>query len=107
MRTWAKVGIVFITIVVVAAMAQGKPEVSMKCEAKGGSGSCVIENKGSKAGDVEVDVILVCRDGEHLAHLAAKVEAGNHVTKIIDGFTPSVGILTSCAGIDYRNFRVK
>jgi hypothetical protein len=107
MQTWAKIGIVFITIVVVAAMAQGKPEVSIRCSANGGTGSCVMDNKGSRAGQVEADVILVCRDGEHAAHVSAKVDAGNHVTKIIDSFNPRVGLLTTCAGIDYRNFTVK
>jgi hypothetical protein len=107
MQTWAKVGLVFIAVVVVAAMARGKPEVQIKCSAKGDSGECVIENKGSAAGNFEADVVLVCRDGEHMAHVSAKVEAHNHVTKIINGFNPSVGVFTSCAGIDYRNMSVK
>jgi hypothetical protein len=107
MQTWAKVGLAFIVVVIGAVAMQGKAEVSIKCTAKGDSGSCVIENKGGKGGNVEADVIVVCHDGEHSAHVAARVEANNHVTKIIDGFTPSVGLLTSCAGIDYRNFSVR
>lgn len=107
MQTWAKVGLVFITIVVVAAVAQGKPEVSIKCGVKSGVGECVIDNKGSKYGDVQADVILVCRDGEHSAHVAARVEPGSHVTKIIERFEPRLGFLSSCAGIDYRNFTVR
>jgi hypothetical protein len=109
MRTWAKVGLVFITVVAVAAVAsqRGKAEMSITCSAKGGSGDCKIENNGSSAGNFDADVILVCRDGEHTAHVAARVEAHNHVTKIIDRFQPSVGLLTSCAGIDYRNMAVK
>lgn len=107
MRTWAKVGLVFITIVIIAGVAQGKPEMSIKCSAKGDSGSCQIHNKGSAAGDFEADVVLVCRDGEHVAHVSARVEAGNHVTKIIDEFKPGVGLFASCAGIDYRNLKVR
>lgn len=107
MRTWAKVGLVFITLVVVASMAQGNPEMTIKCSAKGDNGSCRIENKGNAAGDFEADIVLVCRDGEHIAHVSARVEAHNHVTKIIDEFKPSVGLFTTCAGIDYRNMSVK
>lgn len=108
MRTWAKVGLAFIVVVVVAGVAHGsKPEMAISCTARGDSGDCKIENKGSTAGHFEADVIAVCRDGEHSAHIAANVEPHNHVTKIIDGFTPSVGLLTNCAGIDYRNMAVK
>jgi hypothetical protein len=107
MRTWAKVGLVFITIVVVAGLARGKPEMSIRCSAKGDSGSCQVENKGGATGDFAADVVLVCRDGEHVAHVAERVEAHNHVTKIIDGFNPGVGMFTTCAGIDYRNMSVK
>jgi hypothetical protein len=107
MRTWAKVGLVFVTLVIVAGMAQGKPEISIKCNAKGGSGSCIVDNNGGAAGDFETDVVLVCRDGEHVAHISGRVEAGNHVTKIIDEFKPGIGLFATCAGIDYRNMRVK
>lgn len=110
MQTWAKIGVVLIVVAVVAAWAQqtqSTPKVTIQCKANGDAGSCVFENKGSRAGNVEADVVLVCRDGEHLAHVSAFVEANNHVTKIIDGFAPSVGLLTSCAGIDYRNVTVK
>lgn len=107
MQTWAKIALVLITIVVVAGLARGKPEMSIKCSAKGDGGSCQIENKGGATGDFAADVILVCRDGEHVAHVAERVEAHNHVTKIIDGFNPSVGLFTSCAGIDYRNMSAK
>jgi len=107
MRTWAKIGLVFLTLVIVAALAKGRPEVSIQCRAKGDTGDCQITNKGNAAGDFEADVVLVCRDGEHIAHVAGRVEAQNHVTKIIGGFTPSVGLFDKCVGIDYRNVSVK
>jgi archaellum component FlaG (FlaF/FlaG flagellin family) len=110
MQTWAKVGVIFITVVLVAAVAegtQGKPEVSIKCNSRGDTGTCIIENKGKKAGSVEADVIAVCRDGEHMARVSARVEPGNHATKIIDRFTPSITPKSECVGIDYRNFAVK
>lgn len=106
MRMWAKVGLIFVVVVVVAVAVRGRPEVSINCSTKGGSGECVIDNKGNAAGNFETDVILVCRDGEHKTHVSARVEAHNHVTKIIDGFEPSVGFLTTCAGLDYRNLSV-
>lgn len=110
MKTWAKVGLVFIMLVVGAVAMQetrGKPEVSISCNAKGNAGTCVVKNNGSADGNVEVDVVLVCRDGEHISHLTTLVTAKNHVTKIIDGFSPEVGLFSNCAGIDYRNMTVR
>lgn len=110
MRTWAKVGLVFLLIVAGFGAMQSsrpRPEIEIKCETRGDSGHCQLENKGGASGDVDVNVVLVCRDGEHLAHMSARVDAHNHTTKIIEGFEPSVGLLSNCAGIDYRNFLIK
>lgn len=105
MRTWAVVGLVFIGVVVVVGAIQAnkpKPEVSWRCETKGDGGSCKVENNGGLSADVDFNVVLVCKDGEHLAHVSARVDPHSHVTKIIDSFEPGVGLLSSCAGIDYR-----
>lgn len=109
MKTWAKVGLVFIIVVVGGAMLMenNRAKMGISCSAKGDAGTCKVENNGSSTGTLDVDVVMVCRDGEHIAHVSAVVEPKNHATKIIDGFTPSVGLLSSCAGIDYRNMKVK
>lgn len=110
MRLWAKIGLTFILIVVGFGVLQAvnpKPEVSIECRAKGDSGDCRVENKGGVTADVDVNVVVVCHDGEHLAHLSARVDARSHQTKVIESFEPSVGFLTKCAGIDYRNFQVR
>ena len=83
MQTWAKVGLVFIALAVAAGMARGKPEVQIKCSAKDDSGECVVENKGSATGTFDADVILVCRDGEHVAHVSANVEAHNESPSVV------------------------
>lgn len=106
MRVWARIGLGFIVAVAGLAAVQAmkpKPEVSWKCEAKGDAGSCKVENKGGRGADVDFNVIVVCRDGEHQAHVSARVDAHSHVTKIIDSFEPGVGLFGKCAGIDYRD----
>jgi hypothetical protein len=101
---------VFILIVAGAGAMEAmkpQPKVSIRCTARLDTGHCEVENTGGKIGDVDAQVVMVCRDGEHTAHLSARVEPHSHVTKIIEGFEPSVGILSSCAGIDYRSVYVR
>ncbi len=110
MRVWARMGLGFIVAVAGLAAVQAmkpKPEVSWKCEAHGDSGSCKAENKGGRGAEVDFDVVLVCRDGEHLAHVSARVDAHSHATKIVDSFEPAVGLFSKCAGIDYRDQMVR
>lgn len=110
MRTWAQIGLVFILIAGGAAVVEAnkpKPEISLECHAKGDSGDCRVENKGGATGDVDVNVVLVCHDGEHLAHISARVDPHSYQTKIIDSFEPSVKLFSQCAGIDYRNWIIK
>jgi hypothetical protein len=110
MRLWARIGLAIVVGFLLLASLQlikPKPEVSWKCETKGDAGSCVVENKGGASGDVDFNVVVVCHDGEHLAHVSARVDPHSHVTKIIDGFQPSVAIFSKCAGIDYRTPMVR
>lgn len=114
MRSWAKVGLLVVLIVVgygaVLAAIEAKkpaPRVSISCTAHVDSGDCKVENKGGATADVDVNVVVVCHDGEHTAHVSARVEPYSHVTKIIDAFEPSIGLLTRCPGIDYRDFLVR
>lgn len=109
MKTWAKVGLVFIIVVVGGSMLMAKDPLKMgiRCNTQGDGGTCTIENNGSRTGTLEVDVVMVCQDGEHVAPVSAVVEPHLHVTKIIRGFTPSIDLSSSCAGLDYRNLKVK
>lgn len=106
MQTWAKVGLAFIAVVFVASAIQAnkpRPAISWECKIRGDAGDCVIDNKGGAGADVEFDVVRVCHDGEHVARVSARVDAQSHTTKIVDGFNPSIGLLSNCVGIDYRN----
>lgn len=110
MKLWARIGLGFIVGVGLLVALQAitpRPEMSWQCKTQGDSGDCVLENKGGASGEVNFDVALVCHDGEHLAHISATVDPHSHVTKIIDGFTPSVGLFSNCAGIDYRHKTVR
>lgn len=109
MKTWAAIalGCLMLAGGAMAVQAYKAPKVSINCQSKGGAGSCVVQNTGGTSADVDAQVILICRDGEHAAHLSARVEPNSHVTKIIEEFDPSVGLLTSCAGIDYRSVLVR
>lgn len=110
MKLWARVGLAFVVGVALLAGVEAmspKAEVSVNCSAQRGSGQCVIDNKGGKGGDVMFDMVLVCHDGQHVAQVSAHVDARNHVTKIVDSFSPEVGMFTKCAGIDYKNMTVR
>lgn len=110
MRLWAGAGpgvVVAFAVFAGLALSKPKPHVSFQCEARHDEGSCQIENKGGVSADVDVNVVAACRDGEHLAHVSARVDAYGKVTKIIEGFEPGVGLLTTCPGIDFRDVLVR
>ena len=109
MHTWAKIALVIILLILGAGALhlEKQPKVSISCKARLDSGSCDVENKGGTTADIDANVVFVCRDGEHMAHVSARVESNSLVTKIIDGFEPPVGLLSTCAGINYRDFLVR
>lgn len=110
MSLWARIGlavIVAFALLVGLQLIKPRPEVSWECKTSGDGGSCVVENKGGASADVDFNLVLVCKDGEHQAHVSARADARSHVTKIIDSFEPSVGLFSKCAGIDYRNPMVR
>jgi hypothetical protein len=110
MRLWARIGLAFLVgfgLLVALQLIKPKPQISISCTTKGGTGDCVVDNRGGQGADVDVNVVLVCRDGEHVAHISARVDPRNHTTKVIEEFEPSVGIFTKCVGIDYKDMLVR
>lgn len=74
---------------------QGTTKNSMQCH---------ISNTGQAAGSVCFDVVQVCQNGEHAAHVCSEtIEPGNTEDKVITAFTPPVGWLETCMGTEVRN----
>ena len=65
---------------------------------------CVFKNTGTVEALTCLEVVRVCRDGEHVGNVCGGWLAPGAVdSKVVTGFTPKVRFLTTCMGTEYRN----
>jgi hypothetical protein len=64
---------------------------------------CEFRNSGKADADLCVDVVKVCARGDHTAPVCTdRMRPGDVDARVVNNFTPKVGLLESCQGIEYR-----
>lgn len=92
-------------LVCVGAQAQtgARGTLQWKCEGTSrDSMQCVIKNTGKRPAGICVDVIKVCKFGNHYAQMCTgQLEPGETASKVVSGFDPKVKLLERCVGVEY------
>jgi hypothetical protein len=57
--------------------------------------------------DLDVNVIYACRDGEHLAHVLARLDARSDITKTVEASETNPGFADDMRRVDSRNVIVR
>lgn len=78
-----------------------------KCRDTGrNSQQCTVRNSGQAELELCVDVVKVCKGGDHVATLCTgMMKPGEVTSKVLPAFYPKVKLLESCMGTEFRNQR--
>lgn len=64
---------------------------------------CIFKNDGSVEADICMDVVKVCKGGDHVAAVCTdKMRPGEVDTRVVTGFDPKIKFLEGCMGVEYR-----
>jgi hypothetical protein len=76
-----------------------------KCKGTGrDSMQCTIQNKSDMEEEICVDVVKVCKDGDHIARMCSGLmKSGEIRSKVVHDFRPKVKFFAGCMGVEYRN----
>jgi hypothetical protein len=100
-----KVLVMLAAFVTVAAHAQtgARGTLEWKCEGTGrDTMQCVVKNTGKRPAGICVDVIKVCKQGNHYAQMCTgQLQPGETASKVVAGFDPKVKLLERCVGVEY------
>lgn len=65
---------------------------------------CQVKNDADYEAGVCVEVVKVCKNGEHVAELCSgPMRPGEVRARVVTGFQPKVRLLESCQGTEYRD----
>lgn len=96
----------FSSFLCAAAVAQTEQGAfQWKCQSTGrDSMQCAIKNTGTVEASVCLDVVKICREGEHTATLCSdRMRPGEVDTKVLTNFSPKVKFLEKCMGTEFRS----
>lgn len=69
---------------------------------------CAVSNNTSREAEMCVDVVKVCKDGDHVATLCTgPMQSGDVTSKVVRDFEPKVKIFERCMGIEFRNRSIR
>lgn len=92
-------------LVCVGAQAQtgARGTLQWKCEGTSrDSMQCVVKNTGKRPAGICVDVVKVCKEGNHYAQMCTgQLQPGETASKVVSGFDPKVKLLERCVGVEY------
>lgn len=88
-----------------AADAAPAGNFQWKCTDTGrNSMQCIVKNTGYEDNDICMDVVKICKDGEHISMFCSGTLRPNESdTKVVKDFEPKVRFLAGCMGVEYRN----
>jgi hypothetical protein len=88
---------------------EANSKVQWRCRDTGrNSMQCAVKNDSGREVALCVDVVKVCKDGEHVAELCSgQMRNGEQVSKVVHDFYPKVKFFAGCMGIEYRNSSVR
>lgn len=86
---------------------QGK--FSAQCKNTGrDSMQCQVHNDTGREAEYCVDVVKVCKDGDHVAQLCSGLmRSGEATSKVVRDFQPKVKFFAGCMGIEFRNRSIR
>jgi hypothetical protein len=95
-------------VILLAASAQAAEEphgFRWLCKPTGkNSMQCTVENHADRAASVCVEVVKVCKDGDHVAELCSgPMRPGEVRARVVRDFQPKVRLFESCQGTEYRD----
>lgn len=65
---------------------------------------CTVQNNSDMEEEMCVDVVKVCKDGDHTARLCTGLmRSGEIRSKVVHDFSPKVKFFAGCMGVEYRN----
>jgi hypothetical protein len=69
---------------------------------------CTVRNNTSREAELCVDVVKVCRDGDHVAMLCSgPMRSGEATSVVVHDFQPKVKFFAGCMGVEYRNKTIR
>jgi hypothetical protein len=98
----------FAVLIMAAATANAAEEphgFKWSCKPTGkNSMQCTVENHASREAGVCVEVVKVCKDGDHVAELCSgPMRPGEVMQRVVKDFRPKVRLFESCQGTEYRD----
>ena len=98
--------------VVVSVGAQGEPsgnKIEWKCKETGrNSMQCAVQNNTRRDAELCVDVVKVCKDGDHVAMLCSgPLRSGESKAVVVRDFQPKVKFFAGCMGVEFRNRAIR
>ena len=84
-----------------------REEANFRWQCKGtgrDSMQCTVQNNGRMEEEMCVDVVKICKDGDHTARLCTgMMRSGEIRSKVVHDFRPKVKFFAGCMGVEYRN----
>ena len=69
---------------------------------------CVIKNDTSREAEICMDVVKVCKDGDHVASVCSGLlRPGDLTSKVVHDFFPKVKFFAGCMGSEFRNRTIR
>jgi hypothetical protein len=80
-----------------------------KCKETGrNSMQCAVQNKLPRDAELCVDVVKVCKDGDHVATLCSgPLRSGESTAVVVRDFQPKVKFFAGCMGVEFRNKAIR
>jgi hypothetical protein len=65
---------------------------------------CQFKNTGVVTAGICVEVVKVCKGGDHAAYVCTgKMNPGEVEARVVNNFDPKIKFFESCQGVEYRN----
>jgi hypothetical protein len=93
-------------LLVASAQAAEEPHgFRWSCKPTGkNSMQCTVQNNSDRDAGVCVEVVKVCKDGDHVAELCSgPMRPGETRARVVREFQPKVKLFESCQGTEYRD----
>ena len=99
-----------ITTLLLLTLGGCSKQVKVEWNCKGTSKNsmqCEFRNNGQASGEACFDIVQICGNGEHVAHVCSgTIQPGSMDNKVVTSFSPQVGLLESCMGTEFRNKQI-
>jgi hypothetical protein len=88
-----------------AQAGEGGGQFEWKCtDTSRNSMQCTFKNNAEVSDDLCMDVVKVCKDGDHVATICTGTLRPHETdTKVVKGFDPKIRLFEKCQGVEYRN----